>query len=159
MGGRERDRRKEREKLKRGCREGGRENWNWKTLMLKDSSVRSIWTYLTASPCYTSERERSRKGKRETKEGCRERGKGERDRKKERSERKIIFYGMDRNTHTQNKNIADMHNGKFKCCIIWQQTARTTYHHLFPRCSTRAIRKNSLSFNENILENFVEIKN
>ena len=24
------------------------------TLILKDSSVRSIWTYLTASPCYTT---------------------------------------------------------------------------------------------------------
>ena len=36
-----------------------------KTLILKDSSVRSIWTYLTASPCYTTntnrhERERER---------------------------------------------------------------------------------------------------
>ena len=27
-----------------------RENSNSKTLILKDSSVRSIWTYLTASP-------------------------------------------------------------------------------------------------------------
>ena len=26
---------------------------NSKTLILKDSSVRSIWTYVTASPCYT----------------------------------------------------------------------------------------------------------
>ena len=25
-----------------------------KTLILKDSSVRSIWTYLTGSPCYTT---------------------------------------------------------------------------------------------------------
>ena len=25
-----------------------------KTLILKDSSARSIWTYLTASPCYTT---------------------------------------------------------------------------------------------------------
>ena len=24
------------------------------TLILKDNSVRSIWTYLTASPCYTT---------------------------------------------------------------------------------------------------------
>ena len=40
------------------------------TLMLKDSSIRSIWTYLTASPCYTTdtnkhnntrERERNKK--------------------------------------------------------------------------------------------------
>ena len=29
-------------------------NSNAKTLILKDSSVRSIWTYLTASPCYTT---------------------------------------------------------------------------------------------------------
>ena len=34
-------------------REEGNSNSNWKTLILKDSSVRSIWTYLTASPCYT----------------------------------------------------------------------------------------------------------
>ena len=27
---------------------------NSKTLILKDSSVRSIWIYLTASPCYTA---------------------------------------------------------------------------------------------------------
>ena len=26
---------------------------NSKTVILKDSSVRSIWTYLTARPCYT----------------------------------------------------------------------------------------------------------
>ena len=32
-------------------RERERENSNSKTLILKDSSVRSIWTYLTASPC------------------------------------------------------------------------------------------------------------
>ena len=37
-------------------REGERENSNSnsKTLILKDSSVRFIWTYLTASPCYTT---------------------------------------------------------------------------------------------------------
>ena len=37
-------------------REGGRERdrENSKTLILKASSVRSIWTYLTASPCYTT---------------------------------------------------------------------------------------------------------
>ena len=37
-------------------REGEREhsNSNSKTLMLKDSSVWSIWTHLTASPCYTT---------------------------------------------------------------------------------------------------------
>ena len=33
--------------------ERARENSNSKTLLLKDSSVKSIWTYLTASPCYT----------------------------------------------------------------------------------------------------------
>ena len=32
-------------------RERERENSNSKTLILKDSSVRSIWTCLTASPC------------------------------------------------------------------------------------------------------------
>ena len=32
-----------------------------KTLILKDSSIRSIWTYLTARPCYTTNtRERGR---------------------------------------------------------------------------------------------------
>ena len=31
-----------------------RENSNSKTLILKDSSVRSIWTYLRASPYYTT---------------------------------------------------------------------------------------------------------
>ena len=30
------------------------ENSNSKTLTIKDSSVRSIWTYLTASPCFTT---------------------------------------------------------------------------------------------------------
>ena len=41
-------------------RERKRENLNSnsKTLLLKDSSVRSIWTYLTASPCYTTNTER-----------------------------------------------------------------------------------------------------
>ena len=34
-------------------RDTQRENSNSKTLILKDNSVRSIWTYLTASPCYT----------------------------------------------------------------------------------------------------------
>ena len=38
--------------------EGGRENSNSnsKTLIHKDSSVRSIWTYLTVSPCYSTNR-------------------------------------------------------------------------------------------------------
>ena len=35
-----------------------RERENSNTLMLKDSSGRSIWTYLTASPCYTTNRDR-----------------------------------------------------------------------------------------------------
>ena len=37
-----------------------RENSNSKTLILKDSSVGSIWTYLTASPYYTTNKERER---------------------------------------------------------------------------------------------------
>ena len=54
------DRKREGEREGRGrerMREKGkreRENSNSKTLILKDSSVRSIWTYLTASPCYTT---------------------------------------------------------------------------------------------------------
>ena len=35
-------------------REKERERENSKTLILKDSSVRAIWTYLTASPRYTT---------------------------------------------------------------------------------------------------------
>ena len=35
-------------------RERENSNSNSKTLILKDSSVRSIWTYLTARPCYTT---------------------------------------------------------------------------------------------------------
>ena len=31
-----------------------RYNLNSKTLILKDSNIMSIWTYLTASPCYTT---------------------------------------------------------------------------------------------------------
>ena len=42
-GGERREEKRERER-----------NLNLKTLVLKDSSVRSIWTYLTASPCYTT---------------------------------------------------------------------------------------------------------
>ena len=37
------------------------ERENSKTLILKDSSVRSIWTYLTASPTNTNMRKRERK--------------------------------------------------------------------------------------------------
>ena len=43
-----------------GERERENSNSTSKTLMLKDSSVRSIWTYLTASPCYNTKRERDR---------------------------------------------------------------------------------------------------
>ena len=32
-------------------------------LILLDSSVRSVWTYLTASPCYTREREGGGEGR------------------------------------------------------------------------------------------------
>ena len=39
---------------KREMGKGGRENSNWKTSILEDSSVRSIGTYPTASPCYTT---------------------------------------------------------------------------------------------------------
>ena len=37
-----------------------RKNSNSKTLILKDSRDWSIWTYLTASPCYTTNKERER---------------------------------------------------------------------------------------------------
>ena len=37
-----------------GERERERERENSKPLILKDSSDRSIWTYVTASPCYTT---------------------------------------------------------------------------------------------------------
>ena len=33
---------------------GGGGDSNSETLILKDSSVRSIWPYLTASPCYST---------------------------------------------------------------------------------------------------------
>ena len=37
-----------------GGREGERERENSKTVILKGGSVRSIWTCLTASPCYVT---------------------------------------------------------------------------------------------------------
>ena len=40
--------------LGRWGEEKERESSNSKSLILNDSSVRSIWTYLTASPCYTT---------------------------------------------------------------------------------------------------------
>ena len=49
---RETDRQTDRDREQRDKeRETDRKNSNSKTLILKDSSVRSIWTYLTASPC------------------------------------------------------------------------------------------------------------
>ena len=48
-----------------------RENSNSKTLILKDSSVRSIWTYLTASPCYTTNTNKhKREREREREQSC-----------------------------------------------------------------------------------------
>ena len=49
---RQKDRQTETETKTDRQREG--ENSNSKTLILKNSSVRSIWTYGTASPCYTT---------------------------------------------------------------------------------------------------------
>ena len=49
-------------------RQTDRENSNLKTLILRDSSVRSVWTYLTASPCYTTninKKDRDREPERE----------------------------------------------------------------------------------------------
>ena len=40
-------------------------NSNSRTLILKDSSVRSIWTYVTASPCYTTNTNKHGKRERE----------------------------------------------------------------------------------------------
>ena len=51
---RERERETERDRDRDRQRETETETENSKTLILKDSSVRSIWTYLTASPCYTT---------------------------------------------------------------------------------------------------------
>ena len=70
-------------KTKRKLRE--RENSNSKTLILKDSSIRSIWTYLTASPC---ERERQRERDRQT-ETLRER-QIDRQTEKQREDSKIV---------------------------------------------------------------------
>ena len=51
---RERERERETETETETERDRETENSNSKTLILKDSSVMSIWTYLTASPCYTT---------------------------------------------------------------------------------------------------------
>ena len=45
---------------KRSCNGKRRERESSKSLILKDSSVRSIWTYLTASPCYTTNTNKQR---------------------------------------------------------------------------------------------------
>ena len=76
-----------------------RENSNSKTLILKDISVRSIWTYLTASPCYTTNTNKhdsttKRYYKTET-ETERERGGGEREKETERTGR---GYGTKKKT-------------------------------------------------------------
>ena len=42
------------ERERRRKRQTHTENENENTLILKDCSVRSIWTYLTASPCYST---------------------------------------------------------------------------------------------------------
>ena len=49
----------ERGRINREEQERERENSNSKTLILKDSRVRSIWTYLTASPCYSANTNRA----------------------------------------------------------------------------------------------------
>ena len=51
---RDTDRQTDRDRVTERERERERENSNSNTLILKNSSVRSIWTYLTASPCYTT---------------------------------------------------------------------------------------------------------
>ena len=62
-----------------GLRERERENSDSKTLILEDSSVRPVWLYPAASPCYTTntsttilqipEREREREEEEEEEEG------------------------------------------------------------------------------------------
>ena len=44
----------ERETHRDRQRQTDRQNSNSKTFVLKDSNVKSIWAYLTASPCYTT---------------------------------------------------------------------------------------------------------
>ena len=96
---------------------GARERENSKTLILKDSSVRSVWTYLTASPCYTTntnkhdnitnkERERQtdrvRHRERETET--------ERDRERER-------WGLGSGNHTSDW-VVWYHRKSYKCLIM-----------------------------------------
>ena len=47
-------RRRQTDRDRDGQRETQRERENSKTLILEENSVKSIWTYLTASPCYTT---------------------------------------------------------------------------------------------------------
>ena len=51
---RESERKRDDEKGRKKERERENLNSHSKTLILKGSSVRSIWTYLTANPCYTT---------------------------------------------------------------------------------------------------------
>ena len=90
---RQTDRQTDRQRQREGQRQRQRENSNSKTLILKDSSVRSIWTYLTASPCYTTNTDKhdyTRHRRRERDE--------EREREKERERQ------TDRQTDRQTEN-------------------------------------------------------
>ena len=70
---RERDRQTDRQTDRQRQRQRGREAETQrdrqeleKLEKLMDCRVRSVWTYLTASPCYITEREREGKGETET---------------------------------------------------------------------------------------------
>ena len=80
---------------------GGRqtERLNSKLLILKDSSVMSIWTYLTASPCYTTDTNKHdhiTQREREEEGGGRDRAQREKDRQTDRDREgkisKTLFY-------------------------------------------------------------------
>ena len=63
-----------------GEREGGGERENSNTLVLKDGSVRSIWTFLTASPYFTTNTNKHDKMREREIRGGRVKGKeGERE--------------------------------------------------------------------------------
>ena len=53
------ERKKERKSERARERERERERSKSKTLIFKDSSIRSDWTYLTASPCYSTDIQRT----------------------------------------------------------------------------------------------------
>ena len=77
-------------------------NSNLKTLILNDSSVRSIWTYLTASPCYTTNRNtKDTEGQRE-RDRDRERQR-QRQRQRETETDKQTDKQTDRQTETETK--------------------------------------------------------